>query len=117
MPALPSVPGWKDRFDRIILVTTPDDLKIQRFVGRSTTRSSRDPATLAQEARKRLAAQIPDAQKAALSDWVIDNSGDIEEIRATVADIYAQLKAGAAVRRAPNATSGNLIKYGLVRVL
>ena len=92
VPALPSVPGWKDRFDRIILITAPDDLKIQRFVGRSADRGRGDPATLAQEARKRLATQIPDAQKAPLSDWVIDNSGDIEEIRATVADIYAQLK-------------------------
>jgi dephospho-CoA kinase len=98
VPALPSVPGWKDRFDRIILVTAPDDLKIQRFVGRSADRGRGDPATLAREARKRLAAQIPDAQKATFSDWVIDNSGDIGEIRATVADIYAQLKVAAAVR-------------------
>ncbi len=96
VPALPSVPGWKDRFDRIILVTAPDDLKIQRFVGRSTDRG--DPAALAHEARKRLATQIPDAQKAPLCDWVIDNSGDIEEIRATVADIYAQLKAAATAK-------------------
>ena len=29
-------PGWRQRFDRIILVTAPDDLKIRRFVERST---------------------------------------------------------------------------------
>jgi dephospho-CoA kinase len=86
-----SVPGWKDRFDRIILVTAPDDLKIQRFV----QRSSGDSATLAQDARKRLATQIPDAQKIPLCDWVIDNSGDMAPIRTKVAEIYARLKVAA----------------------
>ena len=88
---LASVPGWKDRFDRIILVTAPDDLKIQRFV----ERSSGDSATLAQDARKRLATQIPDAQKIPLCDWVIDNSGDVGPIRTKVAEIYARLKVAA----------------------
>jgi dephospho-CoA kinase len=99
-PALSSVPGWKDRFDRIILVTAPDELKIQRFVDRSNSRSndrrSGDPTKLAQEARKRLAAQIPDVQKIPLSDWVIDNSGSLSVTRAVVTDIYARLKAAAA---------------------
>jgi dephospho-CoA kinase len=99
VPVLPSVPGWNDRFDRIILVTAPDDLKIQRFVGRSTDRSSRDPATLAQEARKRLAAQIPDTRKIPLCDWVIDNSGDVNSTKADVSRIYSQLKAASTETR------------------
>jgi dephospho-CoA kinase len=86
-----SVPGWKKRFDRIILVTAPDDLKIQRFV----QRSSGDPTTLVQDARKRLATQIPDAQKIPLCDWVIDNSGDMASIQTEVAEIYARLKVAA----------------------
>jgi len=90
-----SVPGWGLRFDRIILVTAPDDLKIRRFVERSRRTPGSDPATLAEDARRRLAAQIPDAKKFPLSDWVIDNSGDIHTTRAEVARIYSQLKAAA----------------------
>jgi len=83
-----SVTGWKERFDRIILVTAPDELKIQRFV----SRSNGDPAVLAEDARKRLAAQIPDAEKAPLCDWVIDNSGDLEATRAEVRSVHAELQ-------------------------
>jgi dephospho-CoA kinase len=87
-----SIPGWKERFDRIILVTAPDELKIRRFVARSLERSGGDPNSLADDARKRLAAQIPDAKKIPLSDWVIDNSGDLEATRAAAQEIYAQLR-------------------------
>jgi dephospho-CoA kinase len=83
-----SVTGWKERFDRIILVTAPDELKIQRFV----SRSNGDPVVLAEDARKRLAAQIPDAEKAPLCDWVIDNSGDLEATRAEVRSVHAELQ-------------------------
>jgi dephospho-CoA kinase len=88
-----SVPGWRERFDRIILVTAPDELKVRRYVERA---SGGDRKVLAADARKRLAAQIPDAEKVALSDWVIDNSGDTESLRVAVAAIYAELKAAAA---------------------
>ena len=93
-----SVPGWKDRFDRIILVTAPDELKIQRFIDRSKDRSAGDAILQAQDARKRLAAQIPDAEKIPFCDWVLDSSVGIEETRAIVANIYSQLKAAAESR-------------------
>jgi dephospho-CoA kinase len=88
-----SVPGWRERFDRIILVTAPDDLKVRRYVERT---SGGAPESLAADARKRLAAQIPDGEKVALSDWVVDNSGGIESLRSTVAAIYSELRLAAA---------------------
>ena len=93
-----SVPGWRDRFDRIILVTAPDDLKIRRFVERSRERSEANPGALTQDARRRLTAQIPDEKKIPLCDWVIDNSSDVDSTRAAVAKIYSQLKAAAIAR-------------------
>jgi len=90
-----SVPGWRQRFDRIILVTAPDVLKIQRFVERSRKSLGSDPATLAEDARRRLEAQIPDAQKNSLCDWVIDNSGESKSIQAEITSIYSQLKVAA----------------------
>jgi dephospho-CoA kinase len=83
-----SVAGWRKRFDRIILVTAPDEMKIRRFV----ERSGGDPLAAEAEARKRLSAQIPDSEKVALSDWVIDNSGEIEATQAAVQTIHAELK-------------------------
>jgi len=90
-----SVPGWRERFDRIILVTAPDELKVSRFVDRCLKISGGDSPLLAADARKRLAAQIPDAEKAPLCNWVIDNSGESEKTRAAVISIYAELKAAA----------------------
>ena len=104
-----SVPGWRKRFDRIILVTAPDDLKIRRFVERSGERSEGNPGALAEDARKRLAAQIPDEKKIPLCDWVIDNSGDVDSTRAAVAEIYSQLKATAS--SLAETSRPDLIKY------
>jgi dephospho-CoA kinase len=92
-----SVPGWRERFDRIILVTAPEDLKVRRFVERAMRQAGGgDPELLAADARKRLAAQIPDSEKIALCDWVIDNSGEIEATRTAVLAVYSELKTAVA---------------------
>jgi dephospho-CoA kinase len=83
---------WRRRIDRIILVTAPDELKIARFAARL---SPQGPAREAAEAdaRRRLAHQVQDAEKAALSDYVIDNKGDRSELRAQVIALWPRLKA------------------------
>lgn len=97
-----TAPGWRARFDRLILVTAPEQAKIDRFVYRAlATAPPNDPpeaiqarrAALEKDARARLAAQIPDREKAPLCDFVIKNSGSIEETRDTVRDIYFRLEA------------------------
>src|ERR1700676_2759135 len=35
---------WRRRFDRILLLTAPDELKIQRYVARTSPESASDPA-------------------------------------------------------------------------
>jgi dephospho-CoA kinase len=87
-----SVPGWRDRFDQVILVTAPDELKIRRFVERAQASGGGDAETLAAEARRRLAAQIPDAEKISRCDWVIDNSETTEATRSVVQTVYAELR-------------------------
>ncbi|WP_254062183.1 dephospho-CoA kinase [Acidobacterium sp. S8] len=96
-----SVPEWHKRFDRIVLVTAPDDLKIQRFLERLTAGASLDPEklkTLEQDARARLAAQIPDQQKIPLVDDVIDNSSTLEETQRQVDAIFTRLQHAASTR-------------------
>ncbi|HEY6445881.1 MAG TPA: dephospho-CoA kinase [Acidobacteriaceae bacterium] len=99
-----TVPEWRRRFDRVVLVTARDDLKIRRFVDRmlpeGATAAMRAEAE--QGARARLAAQLPDAIKIPRSDFVIDNSGDLAALRNQVDRIAVEL---AALARAPQANS------------
>lgn len=86
---------WRDRFDRIILVTAPDEVKIQRFLQRILPADATPEQRVAADcdARSRLAAQLPDGIKIPLCDAVIDNSGDLEHTREQVARIAAELNA------------------------
>jgi dephospho-CoA kinase len=82
---------WRRRIDCIVLVTAPDDLKIARYVARICPPGPARPAAEA-DARTRLAQQIPDAEKAALSDYVIGNSGDKAALYDQVADLWQSLR-------------------------
>jgi dephospho-CoA kinase len=81
-----TAPGWVQRFDNLILVTVPDEVKIARFVARMGTH---DAAQM--DARARLAMQIPDREKVGRCDYVIDNTGSLEATRALVEKTYQEL--------------------------
>ena len=83
---------WRRRIDRVIVVTAPDDLKVQRFVDRLGVPDSGREAAEA-DARYRLAHQIADAVKAARADYLIENAGDKESLRTQVHDLWERLKA------------------------
>jgi dephospho-CoA kinase len=92
-----TAPGWLQRFDKLILVVVPDEAKIARFVSRQMAkdapRSGKDSRreTLTLDARARMAAQIPDQEKADRCDYVIDNTGSLQETRTVVEKIYRDL--------------------------
>ena len=88
-----TAPGWVQRFDKIILVVVPDEVKIARFVARMMANDGPDGRreALVQDARARMAMQIPDQEKAGRCEYVIDNSGSIEETRKRVEAIYQEL--------------------------
>ena len=98
--------NWMKHVDRIVVVTAPDELKIARFVarvcptevGREAGVPSDRSSSLGWEAaeaaaRSRLAHQIPDADKAARADYVLDNSGDKEALLAQVEELWPRLQA------------------------
>ncbi len=83
--------NWRRRIDRIVVVTAPDDLKIARYAARISAPGPLREAAEA-DARQRLTHQIPDAEKAAMSDYVIDNTGDKESLRTQVAALWQRLQ-------------------------
>ncbi len=82
---------WRQRIDRVIVVTAPDDLKIARYLARINPQGPARGNAEA-DARRRLAQQIPDDQKADMADYVIDNSGDKAALYDQVADLWQRLK-------------------------
>ena len=76
--------GWRGRFDRMVLVTAAESTKVERFVLRS---GGGDRAELEAEARRRLARMIPDEEKAAECDFVIENDGTLSELRVRVGEV------------------------------
>jgi dephospho-CoA kinase len=80
--------GVKDHFDRIMVVTCKPAQKIARFAQR--TGMSADAART--DVDRRTKAQMPDEEKARRADFVIDNSGPVEETRHQVQRIYSELK-------------------------
>ncbi|HEY1159808.1 MAG TPA: dephospho-CoA kinase [Terracidiphilus sp.] len=83
---------WRRRIDRIVVVTAPEELKIARYGARISSTSAGRAAAEA-DARLRLAHQIPDAEKAARADYVLDNTGDEAALRAQVEALWQRLKA------------------------
>lgn len=82
--------GLEDRFDRVLVVTAP----LAERVRRVRERSGLDPA----EIRRRDAAQLPQDDKAARADFVISNSGSLEDLRVQVEKTWRELLSAAPAR-------------------
>jgi dephospho-CoA kinase len=89
---------WQERFDRRILVTAPEGLRIARYVARigGANPDATKRAALEREARERMAAQMPDEEKMRLSDAIIRNDGSLEDLTRQTEGIYRELRALAA---------------------
>jgi dephospho-CoA kinase len=70
---------WRRRFDRVVVVTAPDEMKIARYVERLSPGAWNE--AIAADARSRLARQLSDAEKVARADFVLENTGDRAALR------------------------------------
>ncbi len=77
--------GWRTRFDRMVLVTAPDWLKVERFVHRS---GSGDVQALRTEALRRLERLIPDEAKARQCDFIIPNESTLQALQVEVDRLF-----------------------------
>ncbi len=75
--------GWADSFDRVICITAPEELQIERMM--QLRRMTRE------QALSRLRAQMPTSEKAAKADFVIVNDGTLEELKEKVQGLIERL--------------------------
>jgi dephospho-CoA kinase len=85
IPLLFEKGGW-DQVDRIAVVSAPADVQRERVLAR--------PGMTAEKFEKILGHQVPDAEKRARADFVIDTAGSFETTRAAVRLIIAGLAGG-----------------------
>jgi dephospho-CoA kinase len=79
--------GLRRRFDRIVVVTCKPQQRVERWAQRFNL----DPETAKVEVTRRMTAQAPDEAKIQAADYVIDNSGSVEETRKQVQKVYDAL--------------------------
>jgi dephospho-CoA kinase len=79
--------GMAKGFDRLLVVTCRPEQRIERWAQRLKV----DQETARREVTRRMAAQMPDEEKIKAADYVIDNSGSLDESRRQVKTIYAEL--------------------------
>ena len=89
-----TVPGWRERFDKLVLVTAPESVRIERFVTRmaGTGAEEAQRQALRDDARRRIAAQLPDAWKRTQCDYVLENDRTLVLLRREALRVLAALR-------------------------
>jgi dephospho-CoA kinase len=77
--------GRADTFDEVVVVDAPPGLQVERMV--------RDRGWSREEAESRIAAQASSEDRLAIATIVIDNTGTLDDLRAQVEQVYADLTA------------------------
>jgi dephospho-CoA kinase len=80
--------GAKDHFDRLIVVVCKAEQRAERFAARQKI----DLEAARKEVERRMAAQLPDEEKIKAADFVIDNSGSLDQTRTSVARVWKALR-------------------------
>ncbi len=75
--------GLVREFDRIIVVDLPEELQLARLMARN--------GLTERQARDRVRAQASRAERLAVADWVIDNSGSPDRLGRQVMAVWAAL--------------------------
>jgi len=76
--------GGQSRVDKVAVVSAPADIQRERVLSRAGMTEAKFEAILAR--------QMPDVDKRARADFVIDSSGDFDETRAQIKAIISELR-------------------------
>jgi len=85
--------GAAKQFDRLIVVKCSEEQRIARFAARQEINLE----AARKEVTRRMAAQLPEAEKIKAADYVIDNSATLDETREQAREAWTQLREQAAV--------------------
>jgi dephospho-CoA kinase len=80
--------GARNRFDRLVVVTCNAEQRASRFAARQKI----DLKTAHAEVARRMRAQLPDEEKVKAADYVIDNSGTLEQTHEQVRRVWQRLR-------------------------
>jgi dephospho-CoA kinase len=83
--------GAGDRFDRLVVVTCSAEQRVARFA----LRQKIDLEAARKEVERRMAAQLSDEEKVKAADYVIDNSGALDETGEQVRSVWQELRSSA----------------------
>lgn len=75
--------GLAPNYGHVIVVDSPDEIRVQRLVERGLTE---------EDARARMASQATREQRLAIADYVVDNSGSRESLRHQVEDVWDDIE-------------------------
>jgi dephospho-CoA kinase len=76
--------GWEERLEGVLVVATPDDLRLKRVMERSGLSE--------QEVKERDATQMPQDQKIRRATWLIWNDGNLSDLRSEVERWWEEVK-------------------------
>lgn len=76
--------GRAGGFDAVVVVDAPRDLQVERMLS--------DRGWTREDAESRIAAQATREQRRAVATHVIDNNGSLEDLRARVEAVFAELR-------------------------
>ncbi len=80
--------GAAQQFDRLVVVGCLPEQRIRRWADRVKV----DEETARAEVTRRMAAQLPDAEKLKAADYVIDNSGSLDATQTQVKALFVELQ-------------------------
>jgi dephospho-CoA kinase len=78
--------GRPESFDAVIVVDVPVEVQVERLVGQRGMTED--------EARSRIAAQATRERRAGVADFIVDNTGSLDDLEAAVRGIWEELLAG-----------------------
>jgi dephospho-CoA kinase len=79
--------GAAKQFDRLIVVKCSEEQRIARFASRQKL----DHEAARKEVTRRMAAQLPEAEKIKAADYVIDNSATLDQTRPQAREVWQKL--------------------------
>ncbi len=85
---------WRSRFDQIVLVTAPEDVRLERYVRRVLASDGQaDAEAVRADALCMFGLQMPEDAKRAFADEVLENDGTMDDLRRQAEVLYARLLA------------------------